>query len=63
MKVQTLIKNKFILRNLLKEYNISVLDTKNSSTDVSYLVSDIDNSLDKIKQEFKDITGHPLIVI
>jgi len=63
IQIKTLLKNKFILRNLLKEYDITIVSTNNTTTVVSYLISDTNNSLDKIKQEFKDITGHPLIVI
>lgn len=62
-QLKTLLKNKFILRNILKEYDITILSTNSTNTVVSYLISDISNSLDKIKEEFKHITGHQLIVI
>lgn len=63
IQLKTLLKNKFVLRNLLKEYNITVLNTNNTDTVISYLISDTNNSLDKIKEEFKHITGHQLIII
>jgi len=64
MQIMTLLKNKIILYKLLKEYDIKILDTKNTIISISYLCPDLDNSLiNKLKESFQEQTNHPLIIL